>query len=225
MKIADKCAGCLLLGEYHDMGGKTPVCVGCPDLIDAIKATQSTGPCEIRIRLNGITSAKPQTNINANSIRDIVSSVAESSNEARYSLEKLSKSFREALCDNPCKNCIHDSVCGGRTHEDEICDEYAELCLCSECAYNYGLRNGLEFSPDDIVCSLWDSDGFTERDFCSSGKKLASLTDEELFEIMDEDEITKFKAREGKKDGLSAHVTIIDEMHNIRNEEREDAIT
>ena len=26
--------------------------------------------------------------------------------------------------DNPCKNCIHDKVCGNRSHEDEICSDF-----------------------------------------------------------------------------------------------------
>ena len=41
---------------------------------------------------------------------------------------------------------------------------------CKECKFNYGLSSGNGFSPEDIVCSYWESDGLTEDDFCSQGE-------------------------------------------------------
>lgn len=222
MKVAEKCAGCLLLGEFHDMGGTTPVCLRHTILRDAIEAHKSTEPCEWFVTLEDVAATKTQKiNKTLIKLREISSIIERSTKNACYNLEKLRAYFvKESIKnENPCRNCIHDTVCGNRTHEDEICDDYTELCHCSECAYNYGLRNGLDFSEDDIVCSLWDSDGFTERDFCSHGKRLDSLSREELLEIMDYEEIEKFKKRENAKDGLSAHVTIIDELHTLKDKE------
>ena len=42
---------------------------------------------------------------------------------------------------------------------------------CGECAYNYGLTNGGEFNPEDIVCGYFATDGIRSDDFCSQGIK------------------------------------------------------
>ena len=42
---------------------------------------------------------------------------------------------------------------------------------CKTCMFNYGLHNGEEFNPKDIVCTYWESDGLSEDDFCSQWKE------------------------------------------------------
>ena len=202
-----KCSGCFYKGEYQDMGGSTPVCLRQMHLLDAIKAYKSEGPCIFHTTFGEVgefvTQKFAKTCEAMENLNKILSDgISRAGEQARNSMMRLSVSAKEFgamgenYMKNPCAECIHDSVCGNRSHEDERCDDFTEICYCSECAYNYGLRNGLEFNEEDIICSLWDSDGFTEKDFCSQGKKLDSLTREELFEIMDDDEIKKFKERE-----------------------------
>lgn len=44
-----------------------------------------------------------------------------------------------------------------------------ELVRCKDCKFNYGIANNCEFSKSDIVCTLWESDGLDENDYCSRG--------------------------------------------------------
>ena len=206
-----KCSDCFHKGVYHDNGGSTPVCLRHTNLLDAIKAYKSEEPCIYHTTFREVGELATQKfakldeamkNLNK-SLSDAFLRVSE---QARDSIRRLS------VIKNPCADCIHDKVCGNRSHEDEICDDFTEICHCSECAYNYALRNSLEFNEEDIICNYWESDGLTENDFCSQGKKLSSLTREELFEIMDYDEIKKFKERESKQDGFNIKISIIDEF-------------
>ena len=45
------------------------------------------------------------------------------------------------------------------------------IVRCKDCKFNYGIANNCEFSKSDIVCTLWESDGFDESDFCSHGER------------------------------------------------------
>lgn len=41
---------------------------------------------------------------------------------------------------------------------------------CKDCKHRVYTDDG-ESNPDDIVCDLWESDGFTEADYCSRGER------------------------------------------------------
>lgn len=227
----NKCSGCFYKGEYQDMGGSTPVCLRQMHLLDAIKAYKSEGPCIFHTTFGEVGEFVTQKVAKMKNLKksfsDAILSVSEQSRDLIRRLSEAATEFGamgESFIKNPCADCIHDKVCGNRSHEDERCDDFTEICYCSECAYNYALRNGLEFDKEDIICSYLHSDGLTEKDFCSAGMKLNSLTQEELFEIMDYDEIKKFKEKENAKDGLSAKVTIIDELHSINDKESKDEV-
>ena len=48
----------------------------------------------------------------------------------------------------------------------------AEIIRCKDCIYNYGIMHNCEFSKDDIVCTMWETDGMHSDDFCSSGERI-----------------------------------------------------
>lgn len=64
------------------------------------------------------------------------------------------------------------------TNEDSIVVHYGAkfavnvtpIVRCCECTHNVGLISGDGFSDCDIVCDLWESDGFNSHDFCSNGE-------------------------------------------------------
>lgn len=41
-------------------------------------------------------------------------------------------------------------------------EDVAEVVRCKDCKYNYGIANNCEYAKSDIVCTLWESDGFDE---------------------------------------------------------------
>ena len=43
---------------------------------------------------------------------------------------------------------------------------------CKDCIHRVYTDEG-ESCPDDIVCDLWESDGFYETDYCSWGERRA----------------------------------------------------
>ena len=43
---------------------------------------------------------------------------------------------------------------------------------CKDCKHRVYTDEG-ESCPDDIVCDLWESDGFYETDYCSWGERRA----------------------------------------------------
>ena len=55
--------------------------------------------------------------------------------------------------------------------DKEIKDILSGKHTCKNCKYNYGLRENKEYNPEDIVCDYWESDGLTEKDFCSQWKE------------------------------------------------------
>lgn len=52
--------------------------------------------------------------------------------------------------------------------------DYVKVVRCKDCKYNYGIANNCDFSKSDIVCTLWESDGFDESDYCSHGERKES---------------------------------------------------
>lgn len=48
--------------------------------------------------------------------------------------------------------------------------DYQEIVRCKDCKHRVYTDDG-ESCPDDIVCDLWESDGFTETDYCSRGER------------------------------------------------------
>ena len=49
-----------------------------------------------------------------------------------------------------------------------------KIVHCKDCCFNYGLMHDSEetpYYPDDIVCSVWMTDGLSENDFCSYGER------------------------------------------------------
>lgn len=46
---------------------------------------------------------------------------------------------------------------------------YPRIITCDECKYAYRDEDGT-FNSDDIVCCMWNSDGFTSTDYCSCGE-------------------------------------------------------
>lgn len=52
---------------------------------------------------------------------------------------------------------------------DEI-NKYAEdFVRCKDCKFRYGEDS--KYNPNDIVCTYWETDGMTEKDFCSQGER------------------------------------------------------
>lgn len=50
-----------------------------------------------------------------------------------------------------------------------------EVVRCKDCKHRVYTDDG-ESCPDDIVCDLWESDGFTETDYCSWGERRPDAT-------------------------------------------------
>lgn len=48
--------------------------------------------------------------------------------------------------------------------------DMVEVVRCKDCKHRVYTDDG-ESCPDDIVCDLWESDGFTETDYCSWGER------------------------------------------------------
>jgi hypothetical protein len=48
---------------------------------------------------------------------------------------------------------------------------------CGECKYAVRTKDG-EFNPNDIVCSMWCTDGFKAGDFCSRGEEGVYVPDD-----------------------------------------------
>lgn len=42
---------------------------------------------------------------------------------------------------------------------------------CGACKHNYGLTHCEEWTPGDVVCDYWMTDGLHFEDFCSKGEK------------------------------------------------------
>ena len=46
-----------------------------------------------------------------------------------------------------------------------------KIVYCMDCVHNVGLKDGVGFWEEDIVCDYWDSDGLQSYDFCSHGER------------------------------------------------------
>lgn len=80
--------------------------------------------------------------------------------------------------DNACKDCIHDKVCGCRTHEDEICDfferkqsEVIEVVRCENCEYYITPDRGRSYC--EMMSNTQEGEYFTPfaDHYCSYGEK------------------------------------------------------
>ena len=77
-------------------------------------------------------------------------------------------------------------------------EDVVEVVRCKNCKYNYGIANNCEYAKSDIVCTLWESDGFDETDFCSRGENFMKPYIEKKLD----DFIEKVKEIRGEVDGF-----------------------
>lgn len=52
-----------------------------------------------------------------------------------------------------------------------------DVVMCANCKYAVRTKEG-ELNPNDIVCSMWGTDGLKAGDFCSHGEEGVYTYDE-----------------------------------------------
>lgn len=52
-----------------------------------------------------------------------------------------------------------------------------DVVVCANCKYAVRTKDG-ELNPNDIVCSMWCTDGFKAGDFCSRGEEGVYVPDD-----------------------------------------------
>lgn len=69
-----------------------------------------------------------------------------------------------------CPSCGTEFLVIGQNTLNSICPTCKGIKTCENCFFNYGNEHNTEYNPEDIVCTYWESDGQTVRDFCSHWK-------------------------------------------------------
>ena len=69
-----------------------------------------------------------------------------------------------------CSNCGTKYQFAGKDFIKPVCPTCKGIKTCENCFFNYGNEHHTEYNPEDIVCTYWESDGQTVRDFCSHWK-------------------------------------------------------
>ena len=57
------------------------------------------------------------------------------------------------------------------------------IIRCKDCNYKVLTTDG-EYNPDDIVCSLWESDGFCADDYCSRAEGMTDCRPNSAVDIV-----------------------------------------
>ena len=71
----------------------------------------------------------------------------------------------------------YEVIAGMRSGKTFLMNRYiADKCKnCGNCLHNYSKRYmkqkyGEDYNHEDLVCNYWESDGLTDKDFCSQWK-------------------------------------------------------
>lgn len=56
-----------------------------------------------------------------------------------------------------------------------------DVVMCANCKYAVRTKDG-ELNPNDIVCSMWETDGLKAGDFCSRGEEGVYTYDENFIQ-------------------------------------------
>lgn len=59
-----------------------------------------------------------------------------------------------------------------------------DVVMCANCKYAVRTKEG-ELNPNDIVCSMWSTDGLKAGDYCSRGEEGKYIYDEDCIQDLE----------------------------------------
>lgn len=59
-----------------------------------------------------------------------------------------------------------------------------DIVMCANCKYAVRTKEG-ELNPNDIVCSMWSTDGLKAGDYCSRGEEGKYIYDEDCIQDLE----------------------------------------
>lgn len=59
-----------------------------------------------------------------------------------------------------------------------------DVVMCANCKYAVRTKEG-ELNPNDIVCSMWKTDGLNAGDYCSRGEEGKYIYDEDCIQDLE----------------------------------------